>query len=149
MDDFLRDHQDSRLTTYILEKEEKMRFKDFGVLSILVFLMVFFSATSVLADKASVVIDVPQNAAKGSEVVIRLTITHSANTDRHHVEWVRVWANNQEQMKWEYSSSKLPEGVPFARELKYKIEGDAEIKAEASCNVHGSKGPAVSKILIK
>jgi len=126
-----------------------MRFKDSGALFILVLLMVFLSATSALADKASVAIEVPQNAVKGSEVVIRLTVTHSANTDRHHIEWIKVWANNQELMKWEYSSSKLPEGPPFTRELKYKVEGDAEIKAEASCNVHGSKGPAVSKIFIK
>jgi len=126
-----------------------MKFKTSGALFVFVLLMVSLSATPALADKASVAIEAPQNAAKGSEVVIRLTVTHSANSDRHHVEWVKVWANNQELAKWEFSSSKLPEGVPFTREVKYKIEGDAEIKAEASCNVHGSKGPVALKISVK
>jgi desulfoferrodoxin (superoxide reductase-like protein) len=126
-----------------------MKFKTSGVLFVFVLLMVYLSATPALADKASVAIEASQSTVKGSEVVIQLTVTHSANTDRHHIEWVKVWANNQELAKWEFSSTKLPEGVPFTREVKYKIEGDAEIKAEASCNVHGSKGPAILKISVK
>jgi desulfoferrodoxin (superoxide reductase-like protein) len=111
--------------------------------------MVFLSASPALADKASVAIEAPKDAVKGSEAVIRITVTHSANSERHYVEWVKIWANNKELTKWDFSSSKLPEGVPFTRELKYKVEGDAEIKAEASCNAHGSKGPATLKISIK
>jgi desulfoferrodoxin (superoxide reductase-like protein) len=126
-----------------------MKGKASGILFVFVLLIVSLSAMPALADKASVAIEAPPNAAKGSEVVIRLTVTHSANSDRHHVEWVKVWANNQELTKWEFSSSKLPEGIPFTREIKYKIEGDTEIKVEASCNVHGSKGPATLKISVK
>jgi desulfoferrodoxin (superoxide reductase-like protein) len=132
-----------------MRKEIRMKFKISGAFLFLVLWMAFLSAAPALADKAAVAIEAPKDAAKGSEVVIRLTVTHGANSERHHVEWVKVWANNQELTKWEFSSSKLPEGVPFTREVKYKVEGDAEIKAEASCNLHGSKGPTTIKILMK
>jgi superoxide reductase len=102
-----------------------------------------------LADKAAVKIEAPAAAAKGEEITIRLTVTHNANTDRHHVDWVKLWVNNQEVSKWEYSSGKLPEGVPFTREFKVKAGTDLEIKAEASCNVHGGKGPVTQKIAVK
>jgi desulfoferrodoxin (superoxide reductase-like protein) len=108
-----------------------------------------FGASPALADKAAVKIEAPAGAAKGEEITIRLTVSHSANTDRHYVEWLKLWVNNQEVSKWEYSSGKLPEGVPFTREFKVKAGADLEIKAEASCNVHGGKGPATQKIAIK
>jgi len=99
-----------------------------------------------MADKAAVTIEAPADTAKGAEITIRLTVTHSANTERHHVEWLKIWVNGQEVNKWGFSSSKLPEASPFTREIKVKASGDLEIKAEASCNVHGSKGPATVKI---
>ena len=45
--------------------------------------------------------------------------------------------------------ARLPEGGTFAKEIKYKAEGDFEIKAEASCNIHGSAGPSIVKVLVK
>ena len=42
-----------------------------------------------------------------------------------------------------------PEGATFTKEIKYKVEGDVEIKAKASCNMHGSAGEAVTKVLAK
>ncbi len=108
-----------------------------------------FGAAPALADKAAVAIEAPASAAKGAEITIRLTVTHSSNTERHHVDWVKLWVNNQEVNKWEYSASKLPEAVPFTREIKIKASTDLEIKAEASCNVHGGKGPATLKVALK
>jgi desulfoferrodoxin (superoxide reductase-like protein) len=108
-----------------------------------------FWAAPALADKAAVTIEAPADAAKGAEITIRLTVTHSSNTDRHHVEWVKIWVNNLEVQKWVYSPSNLPEGVPFTREVKAKANENLEIKADASCNVHGSKGPASLKISIQ
>jgi desulfoferrodoxin (superoxide reductase-like protein) len=119
------------------------------VIGIMVLALSFLGAGPALADKAAVKIEAPAEAAKGAEITIRLTVTHSANTDRHHVDWVKLWVNNQEVSKWEYSSGKLPEGVPFTREFKVKAGADLEIKAEASCNVHGGKGPAIHKIAVK
>ena len=108
-----------------------------------------FWAAPAMADKAAVAIEASASAAKGAEITIRLTITHSANTDRHHIEWVKIWVNNLEVQKWVYSPSNLPEGVPFTREVKATASENLEIKAEASCNIHGSKGPAVIKIVVK
>jgi len=108
-----------------------------------------FWAAPVMADKAAVAIEAPASVAKGAEITIRLTVTHSSNTERHHVDWVKILVNNLEVQKWVYSSSNLPEGVPFTREVKAKANENLEIKAEASCNVHGSKGPAVMKITVK
>jgi len=101
------------------------------------------------ADKAAATIEAPAEAAKGSEITIRVTVTHNGNSDRHYVEWAKILVNNKEIAKWEYSSSKLPEGVPFTREVKYKAEGNIEVKAEASCNVHGGRGLSVVKISVK
>lgn len=106
-------------------------------------------AVPALADKASVAIQAPSGAAQGAEITILLTVTHSANSERHFVEWVKVWVNNQEVNKWDFSSSKLPEANPFTREIKVSAGANLEIKAEASCNVHGGKGPAAVKIILK
>ena len=119
------------------------------VIGIMFLALSFLGAGPALADKAAVKIEAPAQAAKGAEITIRLTVTHSANTDRHYVDWVKLWINNQEVSKWEYASGKLPEGVPFTREFKIKAGGDLEIKSEASCNVHGGKGPASQKIAVK
>ena len=108
-----------------------------------------FWTTPAMADKAAVTIEAPADTTKGAEITIRLTVTHSANTERHHVDWLKIWVNGQEVNKWGFSSSKLPEANPFTREIKVKASGDLEIKAEASCNVHGSKGPATVKIAVK
>ncbi len=126
-----------------------MKYRTFGFLLGIVSGLVFLMSTPALADKASVAIEAPENAAQGSEITIRVTVTHSANTARHYVEWVKIWVNNQELAKWEFSSSNLPEGVPFTRDVKYKVGEKAEIKAEASCNTHGGKGPATLRITIK
>jgi desulfoferrodoxin (superoxide reductase-like protein) len=126
-----------------------MKFKKLGFGSSLVFSLIFLLSSPSFADKASVAIEAPPNVAKGSEITIRITVTHSSNSARHYVEWTKVWVNNQEIAKWEYTPSNLPEGVPFTREIKYKVEENVEVKAEASCNVHGSKGPATFKITLK
>ena len=126
-----------------------MNCRIFAVISALVLCLGIFWAAPAMADKAAVTIEAPADAAKGAEITIRLTVTHSANTERHHVDWVKLWVNNQEVNKWEFSSSKLPEAVPFTREIKVNAGSNLEIKAEASCNVHGGKGPVVLKIGVK
>jgi desulfoferrodoxin (superoxide reductase-like protein) len=57
--------------------------------------------------------------------------------------------NGKEVERWEYSWRKLPPDAVFTKEIKYKVEGPIEIKAEANCNIHGSKGPAIKKIAVK
>jgi desulfoferrodoxin (superoxide reductase-like protein) len=120
-----------------------------GLLFIPIFMVVLTFAGTAFADKASVSIEAPADVAKGSEITIRLTVTHSASSYFHHVEWLKVWVNNQELTRWDYSASKRPEDTTFTKEIKYKVDENIEIKSEASCNIHGSKGPATWKVTAK
>ena len=120
-----------------------------GLLFIPILMVVLTLAGTAFADKASVSIEAPADVAKGSEITIRLTVTHSASSYFHHVEWLKVWVNNQELTRWDYSASNRPEEATFTKEIKYKVDGNVEIKAEASCNIHGSKGPAIWKVTTK
>jgi desulfoferrodoxin (superoxide reductase-like protein) len=101
------------------------------------------------ANKSETTIEGPADAAKGSEVTLRITATHSANTSSHYTEWLKVTANNKELARWDYTKDKRPEGAVFTKEIKIKVTEDAEIVAEASCNNHGSKGPVKHKITVK
>jgi len=114
-----------------------------------ILLMILLPAHAAFADKASVSIEAPTAVAKGSEITIRLTIIHSANSYFHYVEWVRVMMNEREIARWDYSRSNRPEDATFTKEIKYTVNESGEIKAEASCNIHGSKGPASQKVLVK
>lgn len=102
-----------------------------------------------LADKAAVTIEGPANAAKGSEVTLKVKVTHSANSALHHTEWLKVTANNKEVARWNYTSSERPDAAVFTKEVKVTVLETMEVKAEASCNVHGSKGPSTLKISVK
>ncbi len=120
------------------------------------FLAVFFAAQTSFANKASVTISAPEMAAKGSEVLIKLTITHSANTTIsppprffHYTNWVSLKANGKEVSRWEFTSGNRPEDAVFSREFKIQVNEPMEVIAEANCNIHGSAGPAKWKITIK
>ena len=98
------------------------------------------------ANKASVKIEVTPAADSRSEVVIKILVFHHGNNLFHHVEWVDVEINNKPLRRWEFSAFHLPESGDFSREITYKVEEAGEIVGQASCNIHGSTGPATSKI---
>jgi desulfoferrodoxin (superoxide reductase-like protein) len=106
-------------------------------------------ATDALANKAAITIEAPESAAPGTEITIRVTVTHNANNLIHHVNWVYIMINGKEAGRWEFGWMSLPEEVPFTRELRYRAAGPLEIKAEANCNIHGSRGPAYKKVMTK
>jgi desulfoferrodoxin (superoxide reductase-like protein) len=101
------------------------------------------------ANKAEAKIEAPESVPKGSEMIIRVTVTHNANNFFHHVEWLWIQVNDKEIARWDYSAGNRPEAEVFTKEIKYKVEGDAQIKAKASCNIHGSAGEVVTKVLAK
>jgi desulfoferrodoxin (superoxide reductase-like protein) len=101
------------------------------------------------ANKSEASIEGPIEAVKGSEVTLRITATHNANTSSHYTEWLKVTANKKEVARWDYTKENRPEGALFTREIKIKVMEDTEIVAEASCNNHGSKGPAKHNIKVK
>ena len=78
-----------------------------------------------------------------------MTVTHSANSFFHYTEWLWVQVDGVEKARWDFSSSNRPEGEIFTREVKVKVEGDLNIRAKASCNLHGSANEATAKVLAK
>ena len=109
------------------------------------------------ANQAAATLEVPASAAKGSEITIRVTVTHNANAIFHHVQWLYVIVNGKEIARWSYSMFNLPKpdgklsSIPFVftKEIKYTVNDRSEIKAEASCNIHGSKGPAMAQVSVE
>ena len=102
-----------------------------------------------LANKSAASIEGPTSVAKGTEVTLRVNVTHNANSSSHYTEWLKVTANKKEIARWDYSKDKRPEAAEFTKEIKIKVMEDTEIIAEASCNNHGSRGPATHKITVK
>ncbi len=101
------------------------------------------------AGKAATKIEVPPSAAKGSEITIRVTTTHSANNFFHFTDWLQVKINEKEIARWDFTPFNKPEAATFIREVKYRVQGDAEIKAKANCNIHGSAGEGVAKVSVR
>lgn len=124
------------------------RFK-FRRLFFSIFIFLLFNAPPLYADKAALTITAPETAAKGSEVLVKLTITHSANNFFHYINWVYLKVNGKEFARWDYSSGKRPEEASFTKEVKIPITASIELVAEANCNLHGSNGPVKWKIAMK
>jgi desulfoferrodoxin (superoxide reductase-like protein) len=123
--------------------------KNVMVFGIVILAVLSFQANVALANRSETTIDGPTQAVKGSEVTLRITVTHNANTASHYTEWLKVMANKKEVGRWDYAKENRPEGGVFTKEIKIKVTEDTEIVAEASCNMHGSKGPAKHKIMVK
>lgn len=118
-------------------------------LGILIATVLFVQIHPALANKSVASIEGPTSADKGTEVTLRITVTHSANIPSHYTEWVKVNANQKEIARWDYTKDKLPEATEFTKEIKVKVTETTEVIAEASCNNHGSRGPAKHKITVK
>jgi desulfoferrodoxin (superoxide reductase-like protein) len=123
-------------------------FRLIGILAVAVGIAIFISVPA-WANKSETKIEAPETAEKGSEITIKVTVTHSANSFIHHTEWLWVQVNGKEIARWDYSATKLPEGGTFTKEIKYKVDGDLEIKGKASCNMHGSANEALVKVTAK
>ncbi len=117
------------------------------VISCFLVLSCLFSAP-VLANKAVATLEGPTSAERGSEVTIKITVVHSANSFLHHVKWLKVQANGKPVEQWDYTASSRPDGATFTKEIKIKVLENTEVIAEASCNIHGSAGPGKLMILV-
>ena len=118
-------------------------------LGILFLAILFFQVSPTLANRSAASIEGPASVAKGTEVTLRVTVSHSANSPSHHTEWLKVVVNKKETARWDYTKDKLPEAAEFTKEIKIKVMEDTEVIAEASCNNHGSRGPVAHKITVK
>ena len=93
-------------------------------------------------------IEAPQEAAKGTEITIKVNAFHDSNNMFHYTNWLYIMVNDKEVARWDYSWRKKPDGNTFTKEITYTINEPVEIKAEANCNVHGSEGPQTVKIAV-
>jgi len=125
------------------------RQKTIEVCIVLIAAALFFLSSPALADKSAVTITAPDSVAKGSEVTVKLSVTHNGNSRFHYTNWVSLKVNGKEVTRWEFTGSKRPEAEAFTREYKLTVNEAVELTAEANCNMHGSKGPAVKKIEVK
>jgi len=108
--------------------------------------LLFVATLPALANKSAVTIEAPAAAAPGTQVTIKVHVSHGGNNFFHYTDWVTVSANGQEIARWEFSSGNRPEDADFTRELTYTVTGPVEISAEANCNMHGSAGKATVQI---
>jgi desulfoferrodoxin (superoxide reductase-like protein) len=119
-----------------------------GILAVALGIAIFVSVPA-WANQSETKIEAPESADKGSEITIKVTVIHSANNYFHYTEWLWVQVNGKEIAKWEYSSGNRPEGTTFTKEIKFKVDGDLDIKSKASCIIHGSANTAAAKVTAK
>jgi desulfoferrodoxin (superoxide reductase-like protein) len=116
---------------------------------ILIPVMLFLQVSPALANKPVASIEGSTGVAKGTEVTLRVTVTHNTNSPSHYTEWLKVMANKKEIARWDYTKDKRPEAAEFTKEIKIKVMENTEIIAEAHCNIHGSNGPVTHHITVK
>ena len=109
------------------------------------------SSGAVFANQSSVSLEAPDSVERGSEITIKVHVTHSANNYFHYTKWVSIKVNGEEIARWDYGKYKYkrPKAKNFTEEIKYIVTDDVIIQAEASCNIHGSKKKAIKKVFIK
>ena len=122
-------------------------FRIIGILAVALAIAIFTTVPA-WANKSETKIEAPESAAKGSEITVKVTVTHNGNSAFHYTEWLWVKVNGKEVARWDFGTKK-PEGATFTREIKVKVDGDLEIRAKASCNMHGSANEAVVKVKAK
>jgi len=123
--------------------------KKFGKILFCLTAILLLSTGIVLADKSAVTIIAPESAAKGSEVTIKLNVTHNGNNMLHYTKWAYIKINGKEIARWDFSATRTPESENFAKEVKFTVNEPAQIEVEAYCNIHGSAGIAKASIAIK
>jgi desulfoferrodoxin (superoxide reductase-like protein) len=82
----------------------------------------------------------------GFEAAIRIVETRKGNSFVHCTEWARLDVDGKTISRVEFTRSNHPDDAAFTKEVKVKVPGTMEVAAEASCNVHGSAGPAKATI---
>jgi desulfoferrodoxin (superoxide reductase-like protein) len=112
-----------------------------------ILLLLAFS-TAAFANKAAVTISAPESVKKGTEVTIKIKVTHSGNNFMHHVDWARISVDGKEVKRWDYSWTTTPESAIFEREYKQVVTAPIEVSAQADCNIHGSDGVVKAQIKV-
>ena len=77
------------------------------MIAVMVMVMIFFYGVS-LADKSAVTIEAPDQVPKGTEITVKIHVSHSANNFFHYTNRVKVMVNGKEAALWEYSAGNRP-----------------------------------------
>jgi desulfoferrodoxin (superoxide reductase-like protein) len=109
--------------------------------------MIFLSGP-VWANKSAVSIEAPATVEKGAEVTIKVTVSHKGNSFMHYTQWLKVDVDGKTIARFDYSSGNRPEREVFTKEVKIKALDKMEVTAEATCNIHGSAGPAKATVAV-
>lgn len=128
---------------------KKIKYRKCFTPAVFVFLFILYFPALSTADKSSVTVEAPENAEKGSEIIIRINVKHSGNNFLHYTDRVYVSVNGKEIKRWEFSAFNRPEAENFSREIRYRVNGPLEIIAEANCSMHGSAGPAKKNVAVR
>lgn len=126
-----------------------MRMKKMEILFAALCLAVLLLPSPGWAGKSSATIEAPATAQKGAEITVKINVAHDGNSMFHHTQRVLVKVNGEEIQRWEFGAFSRPEGEIFSKEFQIAVNEPLEIIAEASCNLHGSAGPAKASIGIK
>ena len=132
----------------MMEQSRRDFLKSVGLLTAGAGLMSSVWVESAFADKSSVTIKAPAEATKGSKITVKVTATHNANNFLHYTSWLYIMINGKEVARWDYTWRKRPDGEIFTKEITHEVDDNIEVKAEAYCNLHGSKGPATWKVSV-
>lgn len=112
-------------------------------------ILLMILANLAMANKSAVSIVAPEKVKAGEEIILVINVSHRGNSSLHYTKRVVVMANKKEIARWEFSASNRPEAENFSREVRLKVEEETEITAEATCNIHGSAGPAKVNIKVE
>ena len=121
-------------------------------LVVAVFAFIFcISSGSAFANQSSVSLEAPNAVERGTEITIKIHVTHNSNNFFHYTKWVSIKVNDEEIARWDYGKHKYkrPKAKNFTKEIKFIVTDDIIIEAEASCNIHGSKKKAIKMVFIK
>lgn len=124
----------------------KRKFTITGIISVIAFMLL---SISTFANKTAVTITAPEKVKKGTEITVKIEVTHMGNSSSHYTDWVWIKVNGNEFKKWEYTKKNLPGSQNFTLEIKLKAEATMEISAEGHCNKHGSKGEESVTVLVE
>jgi desulfoferrodoxin (superoxide reductase-like protein) len=117
-----------------------------GITAFVVIVLLTFNAS---ANETSVTIEAPEKVKKGTEVTVKIKVTHDGNNILHHTNWVWIKVNDTEYKKLEYGSFSRPDEENFTIEFTLKIDETTTIEAKGNCNMHGSEGSKKVKIIVE
>lgn len=119
------------------------------ILSLFAFFVNGLRALPVFANKSSVEIVVPDVVKKGSRISITVKVVHRGNNLLHYTNLIYIKANGIVLKRWSFSITNRPDNENFTKTISYTVTKNTIVEAEASCNLHGSKGKKTAVIKIK